>query len=484
MASAPKPTVTLNPQALGEYQAYAFHRGWLLSRESAPPCLPDNWQQQTLGINRLWLSPAINAEQCANVWVLGWVFDVRDPKLSNRQVAENLAEAWGDSATAFMAQLAHCNGSFTVLAEREGAVSIYCDATAMAPVFYHSGLQVAGSHSALVAASAAGSDTIATLPLYAKFGSPGRLTPYRDVYSLNPGLTLHLSRGLERVRFLQAPPDIPYEAVLEEFSQLLQNSMQAFALRKKLVLSLTAGSDSRTALAAARGLKGIEYFTYYRSDSVDTDKVDKVIAERIAREHKLEHSLLMLREQASPEAYKKLCKLNSHYSHIPVASYHYFLRWGEQDVFHVRSNLSEIGRAFYSYRMPGPDPRPANAETALGCYLSDKMRNSKQFGPKVEQAYQSAFDDYAVSSQLPDIHPNYDYRDIFYWEHRMGVWHSQVVAESSPAFESLSVYNCDRILQLMLMPDFKQRQTKQLMLHSISKNWPKLLDVPVNPKEV
>jgi glycosyltransferase involved in cell wall biosynthesis len=38
-----------------------------------------------------------------------------------------------------------------------------------------------------------------------------------------------------------------------------------------------------------------------------------------------------------------------------------------------------------------------------------------------------------------------DYRDLFYWEHRMGAWHSQVVAESDPGFDSVVLFDCRKL---------------------------------------
>lgn len=467
---------------VGEYRPWIFTRGWLLTSGEAPTVLLGDWAEHVLGRYQLYLHPSAVLTHSKHLWVIGQIFDIRRPKRCNFDVAEVLSAAWRTSEQTFHRELSYCNGCFALIVVDGDRVRIYTDATGMSAVFYTSDLSMAGSHSLLVAMNEAGSTTVERYDIYAKFGCPGRLARYRGVYSLNPGCHLTMDGGVARYKHRTPLPPMRYSRVLKEFSKSIRASMEAFAHRKPLVMSLTAGFDSRTALAAAKRINGIEYFTYYRTDDIDTDKVDRAIASTLADVHSLDHKIIMLRQSPSPKAYKRLCEFNAHYSHIQSASYNYFERWGKRDVFHVRSNLSEIGRAFYSSQLPGESPRPATVETALKCYVTNAMRKNRNYDATTDENYHVIYLDYITSSEASAIDSSYDYRDIFYWEHRMGSWHAQVVAESAAAFESLSVYNCDYILQLMLQPGFSDRRNNRLMLGSIKRNWPELLKIPINPR--
>lgn len=469
---------------VGEYRPWVFPRGWLLVANGISPVLPGEWREQNIDKYRLYLHPLSVLTGAGSLWVVGQIFDIRKPKRNNAQVVDRLWAAWRDSEQRFHEELSYCNGCFTLFVVGGGGLYIYTDATGMSAVFYNSELSMAGSHSLLVAMNDVGGKTVQRYDIYARFGCPGRLTPYRGVYALNPGCRFAIGVGVSRYKHRTPLPKMRSSRVLKEFSKYIRASMSAFAHRKPLVMSLTAGFDSRTALAAGRKIRGIEYFTYYRTDDVDTDKVDRAIASRLAQAHGLNHSVIMLRENPSPKAYQRLCEFNSHYSHIQQASFNYFERWRQRDIFHVRSNLSEIGRAFYSYRMPGEAARPATVDTAINCYVSGAMKQNRRYDEGTQVNYQNIYRDYMECSEATVIDASYDYRDLFYWEHRMGAWHSQVVAESGPAFESLSVYNSDYILQLMLQPAFTDRRNKRLMLDSIKKNWSALLEIPINPKNI
>ena len=66
----------------------------------------------------------------------------------------------------------------------------------------------------------------------------------------------------------------------------------------------------------------------------------------------------------------------------------------------------------------------------------------------------------------------------------MGGWHSQVVSGADPAFETLSLFNSRRLLELFLMPSSEARRSGQVFHSLIARSWPELMDFPLNPRAI
>jgi hypothetical protein len=80
-----------------------------------------------------------------------------------------------------------------------------------------------------------------------------------------------------------------------------------------------------------------------------------------------------------------------------------------------------------------------------------------------------------------DQRSGYDAFDLFYWEHRMGTWHSQVVLESDPAFESHSLLNARAVLQPLMAVPVADRMAGTVFQRIIRQRLPELDDIPINP---
>ncbi|SMF38573.1 hypothetical protein [Pseudobacteriovorax antillogorgiicola] len=66
----------------------------------------------------------------------------------------------------------------------------------------------------------------------------------------------------------------------------------------------------------------------------------------------------------------------------------------------------------------------------------------------------------------------YDPFDLFYWEYRMGIWHSLILLESDPAFETFILFNNRYFLkQILSYPDYC-RKNNQFFLRLCADNWP------------
>src|SRR5699024_6605688 len=73
-------------------------------------------------------------------------------------------------------------------------------------------------------------------------------------------------------------------------------------------------------------------------------------------------------------------------------------------------------------------------------------------------------------------------RDLFYWEIRMGKWHSEILNENDAAFETVLPHNSRRILKLLLSYSPEQRKSSFAVKELINSNAPILNFFGVNDK--
>lgn len=461
-----------------------YPNGWVLAEKGEIP-LPPAFQRlfvrtEFLGKTLLIRKDADYVKR-GSIVVIGHIFHLEKPLCGLEETVEFLSLAVAQSEDRLLSELEVCNGNFVLFYIQQEELIILTDATGMSSVFYDEQYMLAGSNASLLASVLSSGLTVRVIDIPHKFGFPGNFTPFVGVKALNPGCCLVLGHGVVRYQLLRAPPALEYNEVLDEFFFLLRTSFTAFGSRRNLLMSLTAGLDSRSALVGSSSLNKAKYFTYYRDDGVDTDAADVCIASYIARKLGLDHRIVNLRKVGVPAEYAVVCRLNSHYRHIISASYNYYRLWKGADLFHVRSNLAEIGRSFYSFKLRTDRPVSPSVKNALRFYVGDKIRRDESYSERLEEIYRAMMSVYLDESRFVDVDTSYDFRDVFYWEHRMGMWHSQVVAESNAAFDSLSAYNCPRILKLMLMVSLEGRREKRLFRDLLKQHCPELYSVPINP---
>ena len=78
-----------------------------------------------------------------------------------------------------------------------------------------------------------------------------------------------------------------------------------------------------------------------------------------------------------------------------------------------------------------------------------------------------------------EILTTYDPNDIFYWEHRMGMWGSAMLNEMDAALLSLVGFNSRPLYASAFGLPPEERFTKALLLAITARFNPKLADLPV-----
>lgn len=418
--------------------------------------------------------------------LLGIAVDAATGESSLQRIADRLVEKLRESRDAFFEYVDWLGGRFVVFYRRGplGRVRAFSDATGMRALFQHRAhVGIAGSHAALVAVNAANGAEQVDRRMPVKFGYPGLTTPYGDVDFVAPNTELELATG----RVFRFYPRAPVEArstaaAARELVPLMENLARGYHDIAPVIFSLTAGVDARLALAVQRQrLDNAAVFTYYRAPEVDTDGADLYVAGELAESIGLRWQVLRVRDYKADRQLDQIVKFNAQYSHLPRAAQFYRKLWADDETLHIRSNISEIGRVFYWRRRNQRNSTdPNDWMRPFFNILNRHQTPSESDTERARDAFLEQFSRTDMGEAVKKIH----YMDLMYWEHRMGSWHSQVVAESDIAFDSVSLYNCRKVLELFLSQPFRDRRDATLYHECIRQAWPCLLDWPINPKRL
>lgn len=464
-----------------------FARGYLISA-TKPVFVPAAWSSVDLGRGyTLWHDPrtphTVAAHAGAEVHAIGHILSVDRPRRDAAAVVRSLARALDRSDAAFFEALDRLHGRFVLLYARNGdAWRATMDATGMRSIYYDAEARALSSHPTLAALVASRS---ALEPPFQGYGRPGRTSGFEGVVLATPNLELRLDEySLHRYWPREPIPTLPTPKSARAASKAMARSLRGIRRRHAgLVASLTAGTDSRATLAialAARATAGIEFFTYSHVDPSPSEHIDAVISRQLADHYHLRHREILLSsgtDARSPEV-ADLLKINSPHRHGPLLTESYMELYGGEPVVHLRSNLSEIARSFYLRKRARHQP-PTTGDDLAHIYMHTMAHSVEpplEGRDVIAENFREQFEatDFAAGAALIDA------RDLLYWEHRMGAWHSAIVLESDVAFETLSLYNSRAVLVALLSTSPEDRLNDAHMHEIMYEADRALLDFPFN----
>lgn len=475
------------------YTEDIFARGYYYAKIE-PRYKPRSWEGFSVFGGRLYKDSRLqitrSSSNTTQIACLGEITDIRVPAEGSQQVLDRLVKYLEYSESNFFRSLSWTNGRYVLLYRKNSEnIKVLNDATGMRPVFYEGNKANAiSSHAALMAVNATQADpqNIKKISVTHDGGFPGRLTPYENIYFLTPNTYMEMPGG-KIVRYYpqEKIQTKTVEEIVTKCTNLLVRSSQSLLNRSTAIMSLTAGVDSRTILSVIKQhAPNIRFFVYYTPDDAsDGNMTDVVIANSIAKRFGLNLELMDLSNYVLEDGFLELCSVNSHYRHRPLAAQYYFNNLSKKDGFHMRANVAEIGSAFYANRL-GPESK-LSPSSLVACYAESRhLKQPLQEERGLKDFYLECKHDFIEASQFERGAQFMDFRDLFYWEHRMGCWHSQVASESDPAFETMSVFNCRKVLECFLTPSLEDRRMRKLFYAVIERNWHELSEFPYNPKTV
>lgn len=427
----------------------------------------------------LWYDPrnllSIGRAGGCEVAVLGIGLDLDATEPASSANVDRLAHALLRGLRHFYECADSWAGRFIMLFNDRNKTRICGDPTCMRTLFFSSVQPfIAASHAVMIGERTGSppNPAIDAIRSHPKWQSPraayypGVITPWTDVQFLTANVAL-CTENLVLERF--APPAVIPRVSVEEatINATYWMKKQLAVLQKggrPLILSLTAGIDSRVTLAAARGHVINTSFTYIRPNRVN-DVADARVASKVAAAMGTVHHCLHVSDQCDVSILESVVK-NNFVPHKPAvaATYRDFF---PQEAIHIRSNIGELGRNFW--RKEKREETSFSARDLAGTWR--KMASCKE----AVEAFQEWGDSVGFWN-VDSIHP----ADLAYWEHRLPCWHGCVVLESDIAFESISLFNHRPTLLALLGVPTADRSRSAVFLRIIEKEAPELLAWPIN----
>lgn len=296
-----------------------YARGFLLTRSEAS--VPEHWSAVSLGAWTFYHDPVAAVAVRGGTLLFGHAIDLRSGEGRIGSIAERIDESDGSARQDLIDHLA---GRFLVVQATGDDLRLQQDAAGLRAVYWtdRSERFFAGSHQKLVAEqiSAGRSDFAGGYLSRNGFQvTPGRATSHLGVVRLLPNTELGTgTRDLERVY----PRDARSEASVGEVAGLVIDSVDAQlpALRSTpdVVVSLSAGLDSRTTLALLRPIiDHLTFFTYdlnYREKN-DGNRHDRATALALVESFGLRHRMLDISEAVTSGPLASVLARNTEFSH-------------------------------------------------------------------------------------------------------------------------------------------------------------------------
>ena len=471
--------VTMTTTTTGTAEELRYARGFILGRERRTSA-PSHWATIQVGNWVFKHDPKVNSARrdCvdgSSVILYGHAVDLETGESDIGAIANTLVSAPLRFVQDIIDRL---SGRFVVIFHYADELHIQQDATGMRVVYYTEPQYefVAGSHQDLVA-SQVNATPNAFAGAYLVNNNmqvlPGRVTARQGVVRMTPNTELSsTTRQLSRIFPRKPLRPCSVEEAASAVIQAAEVQLAAYPSDMPLLASLTAGLDSRVTMALLRGAKDrTEFFTYeltYQERNAGNEH-DRTAANELAKRFDLKHRNFDIMSPDIDAELRTVMEANSVLSHSRAIAHAYRQSLPPAGL-HIRSNVFEIGRCYY--RQMGLAPEHMSAKSMR--YI---ISNTKS----LDQAAVDAFEEYRNMTDFDSTRDfGYEAADMFYWEHRMGVWMAPVLHESDIANDTHVLINSRRVLEALLGVDIDLRQSGEVFKRIIAQQWPEIAEVPVN----
>lgn len=406
--------------------------------------------------------------------LLGYILDPLNPEANDADILEELLGK-SSGRESLIRNTAEYGGRWIIIMDDGEERYLFTDAAGLRQVFY------AEADSGLWCASQPG--MLARL-LDLKTGSraeefinsdefrrddenrwPGESSAYAEIKHLLPNHWLNLKTGERKRYWPDGPLDvIDVEEGVRRATGRLKGLMRSAAHRFDLALSITAGLDSRLAMAASRDIRGKLDFVTVKQVRMPENHADIIVPSKLLSKLGLPHTIIKSGYAADGEFLKTFHE-NVDFAHRVYAHDAYAIqRHGGLKKVAVTGSVSEIARC--SYRVGG---------AITGETLSRLQRmGTNRFAIDHFERWLAGL------GNIYNLHP----LDIFEWEQGHGNWLAMCQLEFDSAWKDIfTPFNCRALLldMLSVREEFRRPPDYTFYKLMISRLWPEVLGVPVNP---
>jgi hypothetical protein len=302
---------------------------------------------------------------------------------------------------------------------------------------------------------------------------PGESSSYKEIRHLLPNHYLNVTRGYSK-RYWPKDylPTISLDECVEKCSILLTKIMQSAINRFPLVMTITAGRDTRLVLAASRKIKDqVDYYSWMYWDMSEIHS-DIVIPAKLLSKLGLHHNIIkcpsVMNKDLATIYHNNVTAAHEVYGVIAQGLYEQL----PQRVVHVKGNAIPIAKCGLRSTLNSW----GLGETEITSEILARLTNvdGDDFAARHYERWISGVG-YSY---------NLDILDLFWWENREANWQAISQLELDIAQEVFVPFNCRSLLADMLSLDQSYRKPPEYRLHKelIKNMWPELLTVPINPR--
>jgi hypothetical protein len=414
--------------------------------------------------------------------LLGYILDSEQPEASDLDILKRLLATIGNGGTIYRSTYG-LGGRWILILDDGRKLTLFNDAAGLRQVFYTrdaaTGAVWCASQPIMLARLLNRSITSEAenfIDSYEfrsnpEFRWPADGSPFEGIRHLLPNHALDIATGQCRRYFPDEELDeLDPDSAGDRIGDQLRALILAAARRFELVISLTAGLDSRMVLAAARPIQNdIVVMTVRQIDKPDSHMDVGIAADlldRIGLKQDIVSSSLILDDDFFQIFHKNARP--AHYIYLPDA-FAIYKHYGLKRVA-ATGSVSEIGRLSFRRQLGKPETQKI---TAYDLARLQKMGRH----PYAVRSFNRWLGSVDQSRSIPLL-------DLFEWEQGHGNWLAMCQAEFDIAWQDIfSPFNCRRILELMLSVParFRTGPDHELFINIIASLWPELLEVPINP---
>ena len=466
------------------YSKLKFRRQFLLTM--VPISTFANWNCLEIEQYYLYTHPDLEVtamvELEKSIVLVGSIFDPTQPEKENADILKDIHKSIKNPEELFL-RIKQYAGSYALLYKDYVNTIILQDALALREVYYcvKDNRIVCGSQPNLIAEYA--SPEIETrndpefLEYYTKHLIGPRWNPrhkwigdetyYEAVKHLLPNHFLDINkREARRYWPNESIKRLDLGEAVSRGCSFLQGSVKAIVHRHPVMMAVTAGTDSRTLLAASRGIKDKIYY-FVNDEGLGHNNPDISIPRKIFESINVPFHVHNVTKDVDDE-FRQIFLSNTFFASeriLPTIYNVYFKNHSEKVNI---LGIGEIGRTRY-----GKEPENLNSFRML----YKVMGNSE--GPyELRQAEQ-------ILSELLPVGREYGFNvlTLLYWEHALGNWGVTGNSESDIAIEELNPFDSHLLYEILLSVDERYSRIKKsvLFIEMIRNMWPELLEWPINP---
>lgn len=456
-----------------------FRRQFIMGMERANKFL--DWEERMIGdqfflYNHPDLEVSCIKRGETEIYLLGFILDPYHPQLTNQAILEEimLNSKNFDQVVSITEKY---SGRWVLIWKDSLGVKIMNDACGARQVFFYTGEKGVwcGSQPAILAYELELEKEeqpelvqFINSEAYKKtnYDWYGDITIFKNLWHLLPNHYLDLN-SLETKRFWPRKELTPLDTLnaVKEASRILEGTLKGTVHRfRNVMLSVTAGYDSRVMLAASKAVKEkIMYF--YCMDEDNKRSADYKISSQLLTCLGLKQEVVS-HIPVDPEFFKIYNQSVTLASNQSFKKFLYVFHKNYSNYIHVSGVCGEIARNFWFRNYD------------KGVSAQELISVSKYKGLQyMEKAISKWFDEAESVKNLVNLY------DLNFWENICGNWGAKSLAEQDIAIEEIWPYNNRKLLGLLLSvkEEYRRPPFYKLQREIIKGLWKETLCKPINP---